>query len=238
MALIFVAISLAVHLLAGAAFIIGPRLGWTPPPPAKPAEVELLMVEQKGTEAGAPAQTRPEQKQQQQQQQQQKPPQESAAEPAPDAAPSKETAPPARKSEPTAKQATSPTAPTPAVTARQATPPPMPEAPKIDLNGTDSDSNAIAFNVIPASPDDRFRNRPPAYPADAARLGLHGEVALLIHVNAAGYAIGADVVQSSGSPSLDEAAIDAVRKWRFHPAIRDGKTVPNDMPFVFDFTLD
>lgn len=209
------AVSLAVHLLTAAALIVGPRFAWSPPPPAEPATIQLLMVEQKGAEAGAPAPARPEQQQQQQ----------SADEQAPDvASPGQVAAPvPAPKPEPQT---------------QQATPPPAPEALTIDLNGTDSDTNAIAFNVIPARPDDRFRNRPPAYPDDAARRGEHGKVELLVHVSAGGYAVGADVVESSGSASLDKAAVDAVRKWRFRPAIREGKAVPNDMPFLFDFTLN
>jgi len=35
-----------------------------------------------------------------------------------------------------------------------------------------------------------------------------------------------DVIASSGSPALDRAAAEAVKRWRFAPATRDG--VPID----------
>jgi protein TonB len=113
------------------------------------------------------------------------------------------------------------------------------EVPVFNLEGTDSDSNAIAFgtNVIPASPDDRFRNRPPVFPYDAAVRGEHGTVVLLIHVSELGVSTGADVAVTSGVTSLDHAALDAVRKWHFRPALKDGRSVAYDMPmrFIFDY---
>ena len=106
-----------------------------------------------------------------------------------------------------------------------------------DLAGTDSDSNAIALGnqIVPAMKDDRFRNRPPIYPTDAQTLGQNGTVVVLIHVSENGVATGADVVESSGFEVLDRAAVTAVLKWHFRPAMRDGRTVAFDMPFRFVF---
>ncbi len=106
-----------------------------------------------------------------------------------------------------------------------------------DLAGTESQSNAevLGGHILPASPDNRFRNRPPIYPEEAANRGEHGSVVLLIHVSGAGIATGVDVVESSGVASLDQAAVTAVRKWRFHPALREGEAIPFDMPFRFVF---
>ncbi len=106
-----------------------------------------------------------------------------------------------------------------------------------DLAGTESESNAevLGGHVIPASPDNRFRNRPPIYPDDAANRGEHGSVLLIIHVSEAGVAVAVDVVESSGVASLDRAASTAVEKWRFHPALQEGRAVPFDMPFRFVF---
>ena len=106
-----------------------------------------------------------------------------------------------------------------------------------DLEGTDSDTNAIALgpNIVPAIPDNRFRNPPPEYPNEAALRGEYGAVEVLIHVSASGIATGADVTQSSGVLVLDQAAVAAVRKWRFHPALQEGRSVPFDMPFRFIF---
>jgi protein TonB len=114
------------------------------------------------------------------------------------------------------------------------------EVPVFNLEGTDSESNAIVMGnrVIPASPDDRFRNRPPVYPNDAAVRHEQGEVLLVIHVSEFGVSAGADVAVTSGVASLDRAALDAVRKWHFRPAMKDGRSVPFDMPMRFIFEIN
>jgi protein TonB len=89
--------------------------------------------------------------------------------------------------------------------------------------------------ILPAMPDDRFRNRPPIYPIEAQLHGQHGSVTLLIHVGENGVATGVDVQHSSGVDMLDQAAIAAVRNWRFRPALQDGHPVPFDYPFEFIF---
>ncbi len=116
-------------------------------------------------------------------------------------------------------------------------PAPPPAGPVFDLAGTESESNAIVMggHVLPASPDDRFRNRPPVYPMEAQIRNEHGTVVVLIHVGENGLPTGADVIQSSGVRVLDEAAIAAVRKWHFRPALKEGRGVPFDFPFQFIF---
>ncbi len=120
------------------------------------------------------------------------------------------------------------------------TPPRQATAPEFNLGGTDSPSNAIVLgdSVIPASPDDHARNRPPVYPIEASRRGQQGTVTLLIHVSPLGVAVGADVLQSSGHTLLDRAAQDAVMTWRFRPAVRNGAPVPFDMAMRFIFALE
>jgi protein TonB len=115
--------------------------------------------------------------------------------------------------------------------------PTAPQAPVFDFAGTESESNAIALgpDILPAKPDNRFRNRPPVYPADAAMHGEHGVVLVLIHVSEFGTAAGVEVTASSGVSSLDQAAVSAVRKWHFHPALKEGRSVPSDMALQFVF---
>ncbi|HEY4172304.1 MAG TPA: energy transducer TonB [Rhodopila sp.] len=129
-----------------------------------------------------------------------------------------------------------PTAPPKPVEARLVPPRPQ-QVPVFNLAGTESDSNAIAIGqgILPAMPDDRFRNRPPIYPIEAQLHGQHGSVTLLIHVGENGVATGVDVQHSSGVDMLDQAAIAAVRNWRFRPALQDGHPVPFDYPFEFIF---
>jgi protein TonB len=108
------------------------------------------------------------------------------------------------------------------------------------LAGTGSDSTALAVGnaIIPASPDKAFRNRPPVYPEAAAVLGQHGAVWVMIHVSPQGLPVGADIVQSSGYPLLDRSARDAVMRWHFLPAVKDGQPIPFDMPMRFLFEID
>jgi protein TonB len=205
------------------------------------------MVEQKGSSAAAPKQesspAQPQPSKQEQTDKPETPRPDSPAAPPPLAAPpvantADEPAPPSAVATPQqeAKAEPRPDAPPPAPTPQ----PKAAEAPVFDLAGTESESNAevLGGRVLPASPDNRFRNRPPIYPDEAAIRGEHGSVLLLIHVSEAGIATGVDVVQGSGVASLDQAAVTAVRKWRFHPALREGQAVPFDMPFRFVFQVN
>ncbi len=118
----------------------------------------------------------------------------------------------------------------------QAGPPP---APTITLHGTDSPSDARAWgdHILPAAPDAVFHNRPPEYPREAAENGQHGAVVLVIHIAPSGRPAGVDVMRSSGYVLLDRAAREAVMRWRFLPAVKDGQPVASDMKmgFVFDY---
>lgn len=80
-------------------------------------------------------------------------------------------------------------------------------------------------------------NPQPDYPRDAQRRGLDGRVLLRIDVAADGTATNVDFVQRSGTPELDRAAMNAVRKWRFAPARRDGKPVASSVNVPIDFVL-
>jgi protein TonB len=113
-------------------------------------------------------------------------------------------------------------------------------APKITLEGTDSPSYARAFGdrIIPAAPNAVFHNRPPEYPEEAALNGEHGTVVVLVHISPAGTAAGVDLVRSSGYELLDRAARQAVLRWRFLPAVKDGQPVASDMTMGFDFEND
>jgi protein TonB len=242
--LIALLVSIGLHVLLFSAIVLLPRLLPVTAPPREQGTIELLMVEQKGAEPGAVHQPQENQPQNQQ------------AAPPPKADPGKEAVvkPPLQPLPPqVAKQAAEPVppppepSPSPAASAKPqpeekptetaVTPPPAPKAPVFDLQGTDSDSNDIALgdHILPAKPDDRFRNRPPVYPMEAQMLGQHGEVVVVIHVSEGGVATGVDVLTSSGFDVLDQAAIAAVQKWRFHPAMKDGRTIPFDMPFRFVF---
>jgi len=70
---------------------------------------------------------------------------------------------------------------------------------------------------------DYLKNPPPAYPAVSRRMREEGKVILRVQVTEQGLTRDVQVRTSSGFPLLDEAALEAVRQWRFVPA-RRGET--------------
>lgn len=67
---------------------------------------------------------------------------------------------------------------------------------------------------------------PPAYPRDAMREGAQGTVMLRVLVDVDGRPIQVAVERSSGHRSLDREAVRQVQqRWRFEPALRDGRAV-------------
>lgn len=81
-----------------------------------------------------------------------------------------------------------------------------------------------------ASPD-------PTYPWQALRRRLQGVAQILVEVDSKGKVVTARVAQTSGHGILDRAALDAVKKWKFLPALKDGKPVPGAalIPVNFHF---
>jgi protein TonB len=86
--------------------------------------------------------------------------------------------------------------------------------------------------------DAKFHNQEPAYPPEAVRRAQQGAVILLIHVSPEGLASGVDVFRSSGFSLLDRAARDAVERWHFLPAVKDGVPIPFDMTLRVVFRLE
>ncbi|MDB6163233.1 MAG: tonb protein [Xanthomonadaceae bacterium] len=78
----------------------------------------------------------------------------------------------------------------------------------------------------------------PGYPPDAFRNGESGTVVLRVHVGADGNVSSVDLVQSSHSRSLDRAASDAVKRWRFRPAQHDGQPVAGVVQIPIAFNAD
>ena len=78
---------------------------------------------------------------------------------------------------------------------------------------------------------------PPKYPPDAARAGVSGTVVLIITVTATGAVESILVERSSGSRSLDTAAIDAANEWTYAPSIEHGKAVRGRVRVPVDFKM-
>jgi periplasmic protein TonB len=76
----------------------------------------------------------------------------------------------------------------------------------------------------------------PRYPAQALRRGESGTVNLRVEIGPDGVPAQVSVDGSSGSRYLDRAAVDAVRRWRFRPAMSNGQPVSGSVivPIRFD----
>ncbi|NGM22330.1 energy transducer TonB [Roseomonas stagni] len=68
-------------------------------------------------------------------------------------------------------------------------------------------------------------NPPPEYPYASRLRGEQGRVRLRVQVDQNGRVMEVAVDQSAGFQALDQAALRAVRNWRFQPAARDGQPV-------------
>ena len=84
-----------------------------------------------------------------------------------------------------------------------------------------------------------YRNlRPPVYPDDAIRKKITGTVYLQVKVNADGSVANATVVQASpqAALALTDAAVTAVRSWRFNPQKVNDAAVASEVivPLQFD----
>ena len=107
-------------------------------------------------------------------------------------------------------------------------PPPPPPPPawdnqkRIDVQFSYGRMNITAARA--AEPPVPLTAPQPIYPPIARAYGLRGEVVLEATVDREGRVVSSRVVRSI--PVLDEAAINAIRQWRFHPRMVNGVPVP------------
>ncbi|MFN7914497.1 MAG: TonB family protein [Vicinamibacterales bacterium] len=73
----------------------------------------------------------------------------------------------------------------------------------------------------------------PQYPQDARAAGIRGQVITELVIDPAGNVVDARIVRSV--PMLDQAALDAVRTWKFAPTIVNGQPVPVRMTTTVNF---
>jgi protein TonB len=73
--------------------------------------------------------------------------------------------------------------------------------------------------ILVTEPRYRRPPLPPVYPPRALDLGLTGTVLVRALVSVAGDTQEARIWRSSGHPLLDAAALAAVRRWAFEPAL-------------------
>lgn len=82
---------------------------------------------------------------------------------------------------------------------------------------------------LPSSDADYLQNPKPVYPPLSKRLGEQGQVVHSVLIGVDGLPVSAKLVKSSGFDRLDQAAFNAVMRWRYTPGKRNG--VPTAMSF-------
>jgi len=81
-------------------------------------------------------------------------------------------------------------------------------------------------------------NPPPAYPLAARRRGIEGTVLVRAEISAGGACLRAELKKSSGNGMLDQAAVDAVKEWRFVPARRGSQALAAWVEVPITFKLE
>ncbi len=84
-------------------------------------------------------------------------------------------------------------------------------------------------------PKSKASNVIPSYPPELLRRGVEGKVLLRLLISDEGKVLIVRVEKSSGHKAFDDAALDAVRKWRFEPATVNGTPIQcqTHLPFTF-----
>jgi protein TonB len=78
---------------------------------------------------------------------------------------------------------------------------------------------------------------PIPYPEEAKRAAIEGDVVLSIDIDETGGVTAAKVLRGPGY-GLNEAARDAILKWKFKPASKNGTPTATTVPFTYHFILN
>lgn len=103
-----------------------------------------------------------------------------------------------------------------------------------------ADPKATATKSAESEPvfNANYLNNPaPYYPQSAKRKGIQGKVLLSVVVKIDGTADSVKIARSSGSSDLDEAALDAVKQWKFIPAHRGSQSVQANVIVPVEFKI-
>lgn len=120
-----------------------------------------------------------------------------------------------------------------------ASPPPLPPLPAVAPLAPTPPSRSKTHSAPPvplskAAINSPMRN-PPKYPAGLAKRGVSGNVVLVIDVSAQGDPTSIEVEKSVPAGVFDAAAIEAAWKWKFQPAVENGKPAAGRVQVPVEF---
>jgi TonB family protein len=87
------------------------------------------------------------------------------------------------------------------------------------------EANALATNIVSANSLERTRTVQPVYPESARKRGVEGWVELAFTVMPNGTVEDVEVRNASPADVFDDAAVRAIRGWRFKPVERNGERI-------------
>jgi len=105
---------------------------------------------------------------------------------------------------------------------------------------TRGEVGGVAGGTIRAAggkPPRLVRKVDPVYPPEAREAGIQGIVVLEATTDEKGNVVDVKVLRSESS-LLNEAAVEAVRRWKYEPVVREGKPVPMTFTVTVKFKLD
>jgi len=88
------------------------------------------------------------------------------------------------------------------------------------------DASSQQTNIVSASTLKRIKMTAPQYPEAARKRGIEGWVEVAFTVMPNGSVDEVEVRNASPAEVFDDAAVRAVRQWRFEPVVRNGEKVP------------
>lgn len=117
---------------------------------------------------------------------------------------------------------------------------------KVDKNMDESANQPRQVNqgvsnqepVLITRPSFTARPTPPSYPRQARRRGVEGVATYEVWLDAEGKQIKQALVNSSGALMLDNAALKAIKKWKFSPHTVNGRAIAHRVQIPVRFKLD
>jgi protein TonB len=96
-------------------------------------------------------------------------------------------------------------------------------------------AGALEFSKVDKKPVSK-QNAGPMYPSELKQKKIEGEAVVDLCIEPDGK-VRVAVIKSATHPKFGEAALEAVKQWRFSPAIKDGKPVRVRTLAPFSFAL-